>query len=404
MLTKGFRQGTHRSVAPEATWQRIAPLFAAMGITRVANVTGLDTVGIPVVAAYRPNARSLSVAQGKGITLMAANVSGAMEAIESYHAEHCERPLVYASHEQLERHHRLVDVDELPRSAAGRYAHDRKIHWTTGIDLTRAEQVLVPFDLVHTDYTLPLLPGSGGFMMNSNGLASGNHLCEAISHGVSEVVERDANTLHSLLGPDQQRARRVDLGSIDDPVCSELLARFARADLAVAVWNATSDIELPVFQAVVVDRVGEPGRAVPPSLGSGCHPSRAIALARALTEAAQGRLTVIAGSRDDLLWRSYRRTAAGDHFAELRQRVLSEEGRASFREAPSIETEDLEEDLAEQRRRLARAGFESLIVVDLTLPAFQVPVVRVIVPSLEGIHEAPDWVMGKRGRDRVGRA
>ena len=37
-----------------------------------------------------------------------------------------------------------------------------------------------------------------------------------------------------------------------------------------------------------------------PEYGAGCHPSRAVALARALTEAAQARVSFIAGSRDDM--------------------------------------------------------------------------------------------------------
>lgn len=61
-----------------------------MGITRVADVTGLDRIGIPVVMVCRPNARSLAVSQGKGIDIEAATVSGLMESVELYHAEHIE--------------------------------------------------------------------------------------------------------------------------------------------------------------------------------------------------------------------------------------------------------------------------------------------------------------------------
>jgi len=39
---------------------------AAAGVTRLAEITGLDLVGIPVFQAIRPAGRSLSVHQGKG--------------------------------------------------------------------------------------------------------------------------------------------------------------------------------------------------------------------------------------------------------------------------------------------------------------------------------------------------
>ena len=81
-VPKAFRRGTHRAVAPAETVAPVRPFLAAMGITRVANVTGLDHVGIPVVMVCRPNSWSLAVSQGEGLDLAAAEASGLMEAIE----------------------------------------------------------------------------------------------------------------------------------------------------------------------------------------------------------------------------------------------------------------------------------------------------------------------------------
>ena len=58
-----------------------------MGITRLGDITGLDYIGIPVVVAVRPNSRSVSVSQGKGLDLHQATASALMEAIEGFHAE-----------------------------------------------------------------------------------------------------------------------------------------------------------------------------------------------------------------------------------------------------------------------------------------------------------------------------
>ena len=70
---KGYTSGTHRTVTPAETLARLKPLLPRMGITRLANVTGLDTIGIPVVMSVRPNSRSRSVSQGKGLDLDAAS-------------------------------------------------------------------------------------------------------------------------------------------------------------------------------------------------------------------------------------------------------------------------------------------------------------------------------------------
>ena len=70
----------------------------------------------------------------------------------------------------------------------GRYADDLAILWIAGQESNEGTSVWLPYELVHTDYTLPLPQGSGCFAANTNGLASGNHRLEAISHGLAEVI------------------------------------------------------------------------------------------------------------------------------------------------------------------------------------------------------------------------
>ena len=86
-----------------------------MGITRIANVTGLDTIGIPVVMVCRPNSRSVAVSQGKGLTLAAAKASGVMESVEGYHAEHIALPLKYSDYEELRYSHQVANRKTCPR-------------------------------------------------------------------------------------------------------------------------------------------------------------------------------------------------------------------------------------------------------------------------------------------------
>ena len=133
--SKAYRRGTHRTVDPAATFARVQPYLAGMGITRVANVTGLDRIGVPVVMVCRPNSRSLAVSQGKGLTLDAAKASGVMEAIELYHAERIELPLKLGSARELARTHRLVDLDALPRRADSRFHPDLPMLWIEGRNL-----------------------------------------------------------------------------------------------------------------------------------------------------------------------------------------------------------------------------------------------------------------------------
>src|SRR5437879_13761819 len=114
---KILREGTHRAESLQKTLEHVSRLAPVMGITRVANVTGLDPVGIPVVMVCRPNSRSVAVSQGKGIDLPGARVSGLMEAAELYHAETITLPLRLATYEELRYQHNVVEPEELPRES-----------------------------------------------------------------------------------------------------------------------------------------------------------------------------------------------------------------------------------------------------------------------------------------------
>ena len=48
--------------------------------------------------------------------------------------------------------------------------------------------------------------------------------------------------------------------------------------------------------------------------------------------------------------------------------------------------------------RLRAAGIKCVAVVDLTHPGLRVPVVRVVIPGLEALHDAPGYLPGARAR------
>jgi ribosomal protein S12 methylthiotransferase accessory factor len=394
---KRYFHGTHRTCAPQETVARLRPLLHGMGITRIANVTGLDRTGIPVVMVCRPNSRSVTVSQGKGVTLDAAKASGVMEAVEVWHAERITRPLKLASFEEMRSEHRVVDVTALPQAADSRFTAELPLLWIEGEDLLGGGSAWVPYELVSANYTLPLPPGSGCFQANTNGLASGNHWLEAVSHGLCEVVERDATTLWKHRSPRAQAGRVLDPDSIDDPACERVLAQLAAADLQLRIWDTTSDVGIASFVCLLM---GPEGDNADPEFGAGCHPVRHIALLRALTEAAQARNTYIAGARDDYFSHLY---GAGERARRrsLCARLLesSAQLRASA-DVPSFESPSLEGDLRWMLARLRSVGIDQVVVVDLTREAIGVPVVRVIVPGLEGVMEEEhgDYAPGRRAR------
>lgn len=391
---------SYSEMSPEEMLVLLSPHLAGAGITRVANVTGLDHVGIPVVLVTRPNSRSLSVSQGKGVTLAAAKVSGVMESLEQHHAEHVDHPLHLASYRERANRTRTADVALLPR-ARPIFDESSRLLWVTARHHLSGEGVDVPYELVHLDLTEPLPEGSGWFALGSNGLASGRTFEDAVSHALLELIERDCLALFYLLTATEQAARRLRLDSVGDEVCRELLERFANAGIGVAVWSISSDLAVPAFLCSVAELDVDLQRPVGTARGYGCHPDAAIALCRALTEAAQSRLTRIAGSRDDIQPEDLRAIRSSESIVQQLAHVQHESAAPlRFSDIGSHSFEDASRCLSWTCGRLIEKGFSEILTVDLSRGDLPVAVARVIVPGLEGFPDSPTYVPGPRARSR----
>lgn len=388
---KGYVLDTHRLCDPAQTLAAVKPHLAEMGITRIANLTGLDRVGLPTVMVTRPNSRSVAVALGKGLTLEAAQASGVMEAVETWHAERITQPLRVASYADLQQEALVADVERLPRVTGGSFDPHHRMLWVEGEDLVSGQPRWLPFEMVDTDYTARPCGGQGAFPRTTNGLASGNSLAEATCHAVCEVIERDAITLWHQAPP----GPRVDPAAIEDPRCREALERFERAGLQAGIWNITSDVGVAAFHCMICENGARPGHI---GIGSGCHPDRGIALLRALTEAAQTRLTYISGARDDLEPEEFTPQASAERTQYVRQLLDQTVVSARFEGCPDYSSPSFEEDLSWLLGRLAGIGIRQVLTVDLSRPGLGVAVVRAVIPGLEAPHDDPDFVPGPRAQ------
>ncbi len=368
------------------TLRRIAPMLTRAGITRLADVTGLDWIGLPVYQAIRPNSRNISVSQGKGLTRVQAKVSALMESLESFHAEEIAQPAVGAT---LGSMRRQIDYDpyslavlaapslDLPRDLeddpyAPRVGHpsllrdDTPVEWIEATDLSTGEATWVPRQLCELNFTVHERLYPPLFRATSNGLSSGNTVAEALVHGLCEVIERD-----SLWHLGQQRARMVDQPTIQTVLARRLLQRFARVGMRTEVVDVTGPTGVPTF-AAFLSHAESPGRYY----GAGCHPRRSTALVRALTEAAQSRLGHIAGSRDDMFRRSY----LGRSEQHARPRPISEH--TGFGDVPDVRQSSWFDAVRDLTHRIRAQTGMAPLAVDLARAEFGLPVVMVIAPGL----------------------
>jgi len=373
----------------------VTKFAAAMGITRVANVTGLDSVGIPVVMVSRPNARSVSVSQGKGSTIAAARVSGLMESIEGFHAEHLGLAVRLVSCRELFSTDPDVIPEAFPRIEGTELDRNISIPWVLADELVGEGRAYVPLEMVHTNYTVPRVLGSGYFPASSNGLASGNSVMEASVHGICEVIERDAISLWHEYGPEALRHSGLDLESISDQLCLSTIEKLDVAGLEPFVWDITSDTGIPTYFCALFDQREEQGHI---GVGSGTHLSREVAVLRALHEAVQVRTTYIVGARDDITLDEYTAGGMSEKQQFFADRVCRSEFSRSFSDTSDCATGYVDKDIEMLLEALGRVGIRQVLRVDLTREEFNIPVVRIIIPGLEAPHDDEGYLPGPRAR------
>lgn len=359
---KTFRHGTHRTCDPDSTLATLTPLMAPTGITRLGDLTQLDEVGIPVYHAIRPSSTLGGVSHGKGLTPTLAKVSALMESIEIWHAEHATLPVTPCRLADMIA--KLpYDIGQVPLAAKSFLYRDLVLDWIPGFAPSTGEWTFLPRELVvFGAITPPWRPPV--FLTTSNGLAGGNALAEALLHALCEIIERDA-AYHWRRATDR-RDTEVDVESLDSSA-QPIVSAFSRAGMVSQVFYATRDIDVPVFVAHV-HATAQPYFM----FGYGCHPDKTIAVSRALTEAAQGRVGYLSGSRDDL--------------AEMPACGLSDRvpGRTliDFASIPSHSHDDCVSDCKEIIAKIESVTKQPVVVADLTNTAFGISVVKAVAPGL----------------------
>lgn len=368
----------HRRFTNDAALARLRPEPNRFGITRVAQQTGLDTIGIPCFAAVRPNSRTLAVNQGKGGDDIAAQLSAIMEAIEYAVAEAPVAPRITASIDQL----RATGLDYfvptrwLPRD----YQVDNSLEmtWVLGQCIAKGAAAYVPIDSV------ALVPTSDAplpFSQSSNGLAAGFSYEEAVVHALCELIERDASTLWSTGAQHHSARTAIALQDIADPNARRCLDQVLGAGFQVMAFDLTTDLGVPAVMALLWS--GRARNYFDVASGICAHPSASRALLGAVEEAAQTRISNIAGARDDIEPEEYNRALPAwiaeliAHQGEGRQPLPASMAAAEFNRIPE------------------RLGGRT-VAVRLSDPADEIVVVKVLSETLEDRSTNRHWRPGSR--------
>lgn len=253
------------------------------------------------------------------------------------------------------------------------YHPDKRIDWTRGYSLTHHEPVRIPANLVFYPYN-PDRTDKVVAWTDSNGLASGNNLEEAILHGLLEVIERDAAMISEY-----NSLPLTDIRAENPPAeVGRLIASLEEQDIHISFKKAMTDLPFPVVAAFLCHK----NDRTLCSVAFGCHLDAGLALSRALTEAIQllppsvhHQEWLLSGSPD-----RYRMRSAAP---------------ISLEEMPGLASADLKENIGTCLNILSEAGSE-VILADLSLPDLPFRVVRVLATQLQPLIHDRDRRLSRR--------
>jgi ribosomal protein S12 methylthiotransferase accessory factor len=376
---------SYRAVSLDLALARARQAQSRFGITRVTEVTHLDRASVPVFASIRPGAceGSLCVHAGKGLTVAEARVGATMEAIEFAYAEPARSrvPLVSAPPRRVLDGRRRPDaILDLCPLAGIAIPNDARLRCVEADDL-EGGRVLVPAELVFFPFSRP--SNEMFFGATTNGLASGWSLVEATVHALCEVIERDVLSFERF----HVASRPIDARTLPAPL-REVKERLHDRGFDTAIRWIPNDFGVACVRALMWER--ESLDPISVSEGSGCHLDPKVAATRALTEAAQSRLTLIHGARDDIAGRYAKiRRWSGARKRAFSARVIEAMRRGDtpfdFSRAPNPAAgcRSLDDVLSAICDGLRRSGIRRVLRVRLSDADDLVHVVRVLVPGLE---------------------
>lgn len=376
-----YFKGTHRVIAPDETIENNKDKLITAGITRIADITDLDRIGVPVYTAIRPTAEygGVSIYGGKGITKDHAKASAMMEGFERYSAERKDYDeVIIANTDEMDCEYIDPKSLNLPKDLEKADISQKPLEWSVAHDLISDKDYYVPTNAVFHPYTHENNVESL-FKSNTNGLASGNILEEAVLHGIFEVIERDAWSIFELT---HKNYAQIDIDSIESDVINETLDKFESEGIKIKLMDFTADINVPTIAASADDTVTRDAGLL--TLGIGTHLDPEVAILRALTEVAQSRATQINGAREDTVRADFAREAGYERMKRINKFYFrQEENQIKLSDIENKSTSSITKDIEIVKDELVANDIKHVLYVDLTRPELDVNVVRVIIPEME---------------------
>jgi ribosomal protein S12 methylthiotransferase accessory factor len=406
--------GGYREVAPEETFRRyrhhispitgivqsLRPYFSEEGMP-IYNYSSGRNIALKSQTLFWLNSHLRSANGGKGKNWTQAKTGALCEAIERYSGTYQGDELV--TRNSLEKlgeqgihpnacmnysEKQYQNRKELNRACPKFYFlvprpfdESLEMDWTPLYSLTEGTFKYLPSCFCYAQY-----PAEDEWNLfaypDSNGGAAGNSIEEAILQGFLELVERDSVAIWWY---NRLRRPAVDLLSFNEPYFRQVINYYKILKRALYVLDLTSDFGIPTFGAFSY-RLDGPRPDI--FFGFGAHVDAGIAIERAVIELNQI-LPVVNVPEEERLKDNYR--IKDQSFIQwLKTATLENQPYLVPLDDPPIRTAADYAPLCEPTigdsvtfcvETAARVGLETL-VLDLTRPDIEMPVVKVVVPGM----------------------
>lgn len=304
---------------------------------------------------------------GKGGTPEQSEASAVMELAERFSFfSFCKNPANFIRDE-----YRNIGPEALPFDSIRKSVHDISgdievaetifselpLKWTRAYNLTRREEVVIPFDWFYA-------------INEFNGPSAGNCVEEALLQGICEIVERHVS---SLISRNHMKTPAISRHSITDPLALDLISKYDRAGIKLVMTDFTLDMGIPSVGVLAYDPSTFPDKSEI-VWTAGTTPDPHKALSRALTETAQlggdfntGSNYVASGLP------KFKTLAEADY-------VLKTETEIDIGQMPDLSHDNMRIEVENCVTALDRRGME-IIVINTTHPQLEIPAFYTIIPG-----------------------
>ncbi len=283
---KRFTLDQDKIFSPEETVRRFKEKLKKIDLDILEDTVRIDNgrLGIPVYFSScgkdAMNTIGTKKQMGKGATPQQSEASAVMELAERYSFfSFCKNSENFFIEKYRNIKDRAISFEMIARSVnddsddleiSGKIFEDLPLKWTHAFNLTRNQEVTIPFNWFFT-------------INEFNGPSAGNCVEEAISQGICEIVERHVS---SIISRNRLKVPAINADSATDPMVVEMIQKYRNAGVKFYLSDFSLDTGIPSVGVLAYDPLNFPGKSEI-VWTAGTTPDPQKALSRALTEVAQ---------------------------------------------------------------------------------------------------------------------